>query len=182
RIKPSRCTISRWPMARASSSGDRPSLLTTTAGSTRHPSRSTPSNPWASRPSWQRPVAERSDRGHSQGARFMLALILAVSALSVAERGDSPLPNAPADRADYEAVRVKAGRDAKAQIRLALWCEAHGLSAERMKHLALAVLYDPSNALARGLMGLVAYRGEWERPEAVGPRIRASPPPPPPAP
>ena len=31
------------------------------------------------------------------------------------------------------------------------------MSAERMKHLALAVLYDPTNALARGLMGMVSY-------------------------
>ena len=30
-------------------------------------------------------------------------------------------------------------QDADAQVRLALWCEAHGLRAERMKHLALAV-------------------------------------------
>ncbi len=30
------------------------------------------------------------------------------------------------------------------------WCESHGLGAERMKHLAMAVLYDPSNGLARG--------------------------------
>ncbi len=39
--------------------------------------------------------------------------------------------------------------------------------AERMKHLAMAVLYDPSNGLARGLMGLVAYQGKWERPDEV---------------
>ncbi len=36
-----------------------------------------------------------------------------------------------------------------------------------MKHLAMAVLYDPSNALARGLMGLVAYQGKWTRPDEV---------------
>src|SRR5262249_20323528 len=64
---------------------------------------------------------------------------------------------------------------AQAQVRLALWCEAHGLPAERMKHLALAVLYDPSNALARGLLGLVADQGKWERPEVVGRRIEDDP-------
>ena len=53
------------------------------------------------------------------------------------------------DLTGYQA-RKKAGRDAKAQVRLALWCEAHGLTAERLKHLSLAVLYDPANALARG--------------------------------
>ena len=60
-------------------------------------------------------------------------------------------------------------------MRLALWCEAHGLTAERVKHLALAVLYEPSNALARGLMGLVAHQGKWERPEQVSQAIENDP-------
>ena len=60
-------------------------------------------------------------------------------------------------------------------VRLALWCEEQGMSSERMKHLALAVLYDPSNALARGLMGLVAYKGKWGNPEDVGRRIQDDP-------
>jgi len=67
----------------------------------------------------------------------------------------------------YESAKVVAGRDPEAQIKLALWCEAHGLKAERVKHLALAVLADPANATARGLLGLVAYKGRWQRPEAV---------------
>jgi hypothetical protein len=49
------------------------------------------------------------------------------------------------------------------------------MSAERMRHLALAVLYDPSNALARGLMGLVAYKGKWGNPEDVGKQIQDDP-------
>src|SRR5689334_17826626 len=73
----------------------------------------------------------------------------------------------------YEEARAKVGRDADAQVKLALWCEAHGLTAERVKHLALAVLADPTNATARGLMGLVAYRGKWERPERVSDRVKA---------
>jgi len=105
----------------------------------------------------------------------MRALALVCAALIAAEGEGSPSSIAPADRAAYETARKAAGHDAKAQVRLALWCEAHGLSAERMKHLALAVLYDPSNALARGLMGLVADRGKWERPEAVGRRIETDP-------
>ena len=60
-------------------------------------------------------------------------------------------------------------------VRLALWCEAHGLTAERLKHLSLAVLYDPSNTLARGLMGLVAYHGKWDRPDVVGQQIQNDP-------
>src|SRR5271165_6376731 len=74
------------------------------------------------------------------------------------------------ERADldaYHAEAAKAGHDAKAHIRLALWCETHGLSAERVKQLALAVLYDPSNTLARGLSGLVSYQGKWKRPDDV---------------
>ena len=54
-----------------------------------------------------------------------------------------------------------------------LWCEAHGLTAERAKHLALAVLSDPAHATARGLMGLVAYHGRWERPETISNKIKA---------
>jgi Pretoxin HINT domain len=71
----------------------------------------------------------------------------------------------------YEAARARAGRDADAHVRLALWCESHGLEAERLRHLAIAVLADPSHAAARGLMGLVAYRGGWRSPEAVSLQI-----------
>lgn len=49
------------------------------------------------------------------------------------------------------------------------------MTAERVKHLAMAVMYDPSNALARGLMGLVAYKGKWDRPEAIRQRIDDDP-------
>jgi hypothetical protein len=72
-----------------------------------------------------------------------------------------------------EAARDRAGRRADDQVKLALWCEARGLSAERDRHLALAVLSDPANGTARGLMGLVAYNGRWERPETVSDRIKA---------
>jgi hypothetical protein len=70
-------------------------------------------------------------------------------------------------RAAYEAARADAGRNADAHVRLALWCEAHGMEAERLKHLAMAVLADPAHATARGLMGLVAFGGGWQSPEAV---------------
>ena len=49
------------------------------------------------------------------------------------------------------------------------------MSAERVKHLALAVLYEPSNALARGLMGLVSHQGKWERPDQVSQAIQNDP-------
>ena len=75
----------------------------------------------------------------------------------------------------YQAESAKAGKTADAHIRLALWCEAHGLTAERLKHLSLAVLYDPANTLARGLMGLVGYHGKWDRPDVVGRQIQDDP-------
>jgi len=75
----------------------------------------------------------------------------------------------------YQAAQAKAGPNAADQVRLALWCEAHGLSAERIKHLALAVVYDPSHALARGLSGLVAYQGEWKKPDQVSRAVQDDP-------
>jgi len=77
------------------------------------------------------------------------------------------------DLAAYDAARAGVGRGADAHVKLALWCEARGLKAERLKHLALAVLIDPKNATARGLMGLVDYRGRWNRPEAVAEKVKA---------
>jgi tetratricopeptide (TPR) repeat protein len=85
------------------------------------------------------------------------------------------VPGAPADLTLYQSAKKQAGRDADAHVRLALWCEAHGFSAERVRHLALAVLYDPSNALARGLIGLVAHKGKWGPPEIVGKEIQTDP-------
>ena len=70
-------------------------------------------------------------------------------------------------------MQAKASRDPAAHIRMALWCEQHGLNAEKLKHLALAVLKDPQNTLARGLMGLLPNGGRWETPEAVSARLRA---------
>ena len=73
----------------------------------------------------------------------------------------------PSDLGPYKAAAAGAGHDPNAHVRLALWCEAHGLTSERLKHLSLAVLYDPTNTLARGLLGLVAYRGKWAPPDQV---------------
>src|SRR3954454_5098450 len=105
---------------------------------------------------------------HRGAAPMMLTLVVCSSLLAVA-----PAPATAADLAAYEAAKDEAGRDAEAHVKLALWCEAHGLDAERIKHLAMAVMVDPANAKARGLMGLVAYRDRWQRPEAVGEKVRA---------
>jgi hypothetical protein len=87
----------------------------------------------------------------------------------------SPVTSAPseADLKAYEDAKGLAQRDPDAHVKLALWCEAHGLGAERMKHLAIAVLADPQHATARGLLGLVAFRGQWKKPEAVAEKVRS---------
>ncbi|WP_165075261.1 polymorphic toxin-type HINT domain-containing protein, partial [Paludisphaera rhizosphaerae] len=74
-----------------------------------------------------------------------------------------------------EAAVAAAGRDADAQVKLALWCEAHGMAAERLKHLTRAVLLAPDNAKARGLLGQVQRDGKWMRPQDVPRAIERSP-------
>jgi hypothetical protein len=84
-------------------------------------------------------------------------------------------PGTPTDRTAYDTALTKAGKDSAAHVCLALWCEAHGLTAERVKHLALAIAYDPSNALARGLAGMVAHQGKWKNPADVGQEMKNDP-------
>jgi hypothetical protein len=106
----------------------------------------------------------------------MVAAVLLYSGIFAVAFAD-PEPAAdvpPADLVLYQEVsRGVAARDTDAQVGLALWCEAHGLEAERLKHLALAVLGDPKNPLARGLLGFVEYGGKWKRPEAVADEVKA---------
>jgi len=73
----------------------------------------------------------------------------------------------------YEARKTKVGADAASQVKLALWCEAQGLKAERTKHLNLAVLAEPKSETARGLLGQVAIQGGWEDPDGVRARIQS---------
>ena len=82
---------------------------------------------------------------------------------------------APDVAAEYRQVEAAAGRSPEAQVRLALWCEAHSLPAGRARHLALAVLADPANAAARGLLGLVARQDRWVAPGAVADQVKADP-------
>ncbi len=89
----------------------------------------------------------------------MVAGILLFCAM-IGQNG-TPGPGAPADLKVYETAKSKAGHNANAHVQLALGCEAHGLSRERMEHLAQAVALDPRNAMARGLLGLVAHQGKW---------------------
>ncbi len=113
---------------------------------------------------------------------MFVAVFLCSAALSASPAPPPASAATPAELKAYESARAKAGRDADAHIKLALWCEAHGLKAARLKHLAIAVLSDPGNTTARGLMGLVAAGGRWIRPDAfrrptrlTQPRQRGSP-------
>ena len=95
----------------------------------------------------------------------MLAPVLVGSVLLLAVASDQDIR--ASNVSAYEAARANVGRDPDAHVRLALWCEAHGLQAERLKHLAIAVIANPRHSMARGLMGLVEYRGRWQRPESI---------------
>ncbi len=91
---------------------------------------------------------------------MLTSIVLATVLLS-----SSPVPPgsgaSPGDLAAYRAATARVGADAAANVRLALWCEAHDLGTERARHLALALAADPANATARGLSGQVADRGRW---------------------
>src|ERR1700722_8496129 len=76
-------------------------------------------------------------------------------------------------KADYKAVHSRMGTGPDAHVRLALWCETHRMMAEKLKHLTIAILCDPSHEAARGLMGLVHDGDKWRRPEDVEARFRA---------
>ncbi len=108
-------------------------------------------------------------------------LYLALSGSIAAGPDDAPAFNPPAATTQTESdLRVynelkAAARSSEAHVRLALWCEARGLSAERLKQLAVAVLRDPNNAAARGLLGFVAVNGKWRRPDAVPRQVADDP-------
>lgn len=102
-----------------------------------------------------------------------LVLICVLQAGSAPSHGVPPRPQD--DMAAYKAARAQAGRDADAHVKLALWCEAHGLTAERLKHLTLATLINPAHVTARGLLGLVFSGGKWRRPDEVRSQIALDP-------
>ena len=103
------------------------------------------------------------------------AFILSVALLGADDRPTDATTTAKPALETYREALPRTAKTADAQVRLALWCEAHGLTAERLKHLSMAVLYDPSNTFARGLMGLVSFHGKWDRPEIVGKEIQNDP-------
>jgi Pretoxin HINT domain len=101
----------------------------------------------------------------------MIHTAVLCASLLVVQVGNTLAPSH--DLKTYEALRVKAGNDAQAQVKLALWCEAHGMNGERLKHLARAVLSDPKNLTARGLLGLIAIGSRWETANQAAERIKA---------
>jgi hypothetical protein len=77
---------------------------------------------------------------------------------------DSPTPE---ERSAYAASAAKAGRDVIAHLRLASWCEIHGMQVERHKHLGIALEEAPQHPAIHGLLGQVDDKGEWRMPQAV---------------
>jgi hypothetical protein len=112
------------------------------------------------------------------GGTVMFSTFLVCSACLAYENPGSisaatdPNPIA-AVHSSYLQAKSRVGRNADDHVRLALWCEAHNLEAERLKHLTIALLKDPANATARGLLGLVAFNGGWHSPEAIGRKLEA---------
>ncbi len=95
------------------------------------------------------------------------SLLIATVGLVLADEPKTHGRSSESEAAYREAAQA-AGRDPQTHVRLALWCERQGLTAERLKHLALAVLADPNHAAARGLMGQVLDdKGGWKRPSEV---------------
>jgi hypothetical protein len=90
-----------------------------------------------------------------------MALLLG---LGLATGDGPPGEPTPADEAAYQAASRAAGRDADAQVALALWCEANGRASRAGHHLALAVLIDPDHEGARGLLGQIRRGDSWRRP------------------
>jgi hypothetical protein len=103
------------------------------------------------------------------------AIVLACALIAADSTATGATAPSDLDREAYRAANEKAGRDPDAQVRLALWCEAHGLDAERLKNLSLAALADPTHATARALLGMVAEDGRWGRPETIADRAKADP-------
>src|SRR5689334_3935441 len=92
------------------------------------------------------------------GSLFLIAAIL----------GLEPALNSTGERDSFEAALAAVGRDADAHVRLALWCEAHGLDAERV--LAPFDAPRPSPPLRRVDDRDESRRHPYASPMAIRPR------------
>jgi hypothetical protein len=106
---------------------------------------------------------------------MLSALLLCFMVLATDDDSGKQKPLTPAELARYDAACEKAAGNAAAQVKLALWCDAHGLVAERAEHLRKAIANDPSNVLARALLGQLAYRREWDSTDAIAKKIQNDP-------
>ena len=89
--------------------------------------------------------------------------------------GDKPADPSTANRLTYAAARVKAGKDAAAHVQLALWCEAHGMTAERIEHLNLATSLEASNVLAAACLDWSIFRANGPSPNKLKSKFRTIP-------
>ena len=96
---------------------------------------------------------------------MFLGLILTCGLVCADDLPAVAAPAADATREIYRRAAAQTGKNADAQVKLALWCESHGLSGERMKHLALAVLYDPPMRWHAGSWAWSATRASGRRPD-----------------
>src|SRR5258708_390559 len=92
---------------------------------------------------------------------MMLALLVSGCLMATGPIDAPATLNVDVDQEAYQEAKTRAGHDPDAQVQLALWCESHGMDAERAEHLALALMANPKSALAQGLLGLVSYHGQW---------------------
>jgi len=99
-------------------------------------------------------------------AVYSLIASIAIVAIAADGSGRDPI-------AEYGALAATASHDATSQVRLALWCEARGLTQERQRHLNNAIAADPANDLARGLLGMIDDHGAWRTPNEVVERARS---------
>jgi hypothetical protein len=105
-------------------------------------------------------------------APMVAALVIGATMLAV-EPAAAVSANGDGATATYCALKNQAGGGADANLRLALWCESHGLLAERLEHLSRAVLSQQDNPVARALLGMVRYEGRWQHPDEIAERARS---------
>jgi tetratricopeptide (TPR) repeat protein len=101
----------------------------------------------------------------------MSQVILAIPILVVLAYQEPAHPS-PADLRSFDRAKVEAGKDPAKLVKLALWCEAHGLRDQRRAVLEEAVRIDPNHTVARGLLNQVSYQRHWEAPEAVSRQMK----------
>lgn len=103
----------------------------------------------------------------------MILPLIVGCALTAASGDVSPPRPSDNDLKAYASARAHARRDPEAHYKLALWCEARGMTAERLKHLGMTILIDPDHAAARGLLGFVKDGDRWRRAKDVADRAKA---------